>query len=187
MRFCLLMSLLVFLSACVDKNSLPTISMLPAEALQDQMEHNPDFAKKFFAGEFDYAGQDSFDFVSESKQNWLRHYRRAVSKTLKIVGMGAKSRAQARYIISGEIKDFDLPDCLYGRCDGGSAVRYIVQERKTEEILIDKLIIVPYSKPVAFSFQDDPEVKWLHAGRVLSENIAHFIHFLSKEKLDQPL
>lgn len=180
MRYLLLSLSLLALAACeqVDKNNIPAENIYPSEALYQQINPHPPLAHSFSVGSFTYAGANEAEFIFKSKQNWLKHLDLAVEESLKKAKLLAKNQEKARYIISGEVKDFNLPNCLYGSCDGGSAINYSIEDKKGR-VLWQELVVVPYTEPVAFSIELQPHVMWDHSGRVLSENVAHMVHVLS--------
>jgi hypothetical protein len=173
--------LALMLSACADDQKFSPAQMQPSDILYDQIEV-PSFQKNQWTVDSFIMTDDSgwIPAERETLRNLAHDFDLAVAQALQKAGYLAPEATQAKYRVSGEIMDFELPNCLYGSCDGGTTIKYRVENTKGA-LLFEEIAVVPYTKEADFALEHNIDVIYPHAAAMLGENIAHFIQFISRK------
>ena len=178
----LMATLVLTLSACADDQKFSPAQMQPSDILYDQIEV-PSFQKtQWTVGTFIMTDDSGWiPAERETLRNLTRDFDLAVAQALQKAGYLATEAKQAKYRVSGEIIDFELPNCLYGSCDGGTTIKYRVESTQGN-VLFEEIAVVPYTKEADFALEHNLDVIYPHAAAMLGENIAHFIQLISRKK-----
>ena len=166
-------TLILALAACENK-PLPVSLLEAPQAVYGQLEKNPYLSGKISVGEFKYRGK------RERLAPLYLYTDQAVANGLRKAGYLANDPAQAKYTLSGEIKDVQWPACLFASCDTGSAIEYTMIN-KDEYVAYHEMLVVPYTYERPLMGGDEVMILQQGLGGAIGNNIAHLLHVLNQK------
>jgi hypothetical protein len=180
-RLSLLQSILILglLSGCAPEPPLPEMMLRPSDKIYSQIQKKTYLSGKIAIGEF------SYDAKRENLGRMFENTRFAAQQSLTKAGLLARDPNKAEFILNGTIKDVAMPHCMFGTCETGSSIEYVLSHAKTGRVAYRELLVVPHNFEYPAFGSNMPLVIKAAMGGAIGENLAHLIHLLTlKTKKD---
>lgn len=170
-----LAAVMLALSACAPE-PLEPVQMVPAEAVYGQVDKNRYLSDKMIVGNV------TFQTGAERMAPLYSNASTSLESMLLQAGYLAKDEKSARYRLDATIKDVAFPSCIFGYCETGASVEYMMTRIKDEDIVYRDMLVVPHTGEYPLMGANMALVQRHMLGAALGENYAHLLQVLSRLK-----
>lgn len=171
MKYLMMMFVLATVTAC-EPVLLDRAAMLPSDVAYDRVSKNAFLRNKITVGEF---------LSQADEQLNLANFSGTLSDALRRAGLRSADNAKATYEITGTILEVGNPQCFFGVCDNGSAIRYELTHIKQQRVVWTETIVVPHSMNYPLFGADIDQVILSSFTGAIGENISHTIQLLGQK------
>ncbi|WP_152054206.1 hypothetical protein [Tautonia marina] len=165
---------LLALAACTN-NPIPAHMMEPREQSFKQVDGNYYLKGKLAIGDvirsLEWQEDDPF----------FNNLPFALQRGFNAAGLLNQNASDAEYHLLSDIKDFQMPSCMFGSCETGCAVEYTLVEAKSGDPVYRELVVVPHTSEYPLFGANSTMVIYEAAGGAFGENIAHIAQSLARK------
>lgn len=173
MKNILLIPSLALLAFGCDLKPIEPQYMLPKEQAYSMMAKNP-----YMHGRISKVSATS-NLENENDRMFFSRFSEALDSALGSAGL--KGNKKPNYALDAQLLDTDVSSCLFGTCEGGSAIAYTLKNETGKTVYSDT-VVVPYNHEYQMFDERAAQSAGLNTMTgAVGENIAHLIQVLSRK------